>query len=418
MSLHSQFVDIRYLEAEHHNPAHNTIFRLPSNIQAFPNLRLGNLGIHGATGNLSKTGITSLIKHIYLYSDRQLIDQSRYANQWESFRQLTMSNSANKNIFRFLEKHQIGYQIDSKEQVGAQDTTNNSSIVNSTEVNAQGGYLQLPMLLQILQEPTFILDTNKFPNMTLVIEWETDKRKYLSSNADSDFKIGKPTLIYDEITDPKIGQQASGAMKNFNWNCIEHDSIDVPTKNNDLPSTQTLNRKLKGFDNKLLNRIVVVKNFQDTAKSVTGATVHGKGFYRSPVQYLEHINFKINGRPIFDEPLTQEETRQAITAQAWGKLNITPYESSLSVGLDSPQEYKHFIGISNDSNTSTGMASYCGCRIDNVVQDFELEYKRSCPNDTSADLKRYSEALTLNVFGETTKQMIFGKQGQFLIRYA
>lgn len=416
MSLHSQFVDIRYLEAEHHNPSHHTVFRLPAGIQAFPNLRLGNLGIHGAVGELSKTGISSLIKHIYLCSDRQLIDQSRYANHYESFRQLTMSNSSNKNIFRFLEKHQIGYQIDSKEQVGPDDTLKTKSVSSSTELNAQSGYLQLPMLLQILQEPTFIIDTTKFPNVTLVIEWETDKRKYLSTGCGNDYIVGKPTLIYDEITDPKIGQQASAAMKNFNWNCIEHDAIDVHHETS-LPTTQTLNRKLKGFDNKLLNRLVLIKNFQNVAHANDGGSAYGKGYYRSPVQHLEQINFKINGRPVFDEPLTEEETRQAITAQAWGKLNIQPYESSISVGVDNPGAKAQFIGISNDEANVTGMASYLGCRIDNVVQDFEIEYKRTCPTD-SALIKRYSEPLVLNVFGEVTKQMVFGKNGQFIVRYA
>lgn len=415
MSLHSQFVDIRYLEAEHHNPSHNTIFRLPNGIQAFPNLRLGNLGIHGAVGALSKTGISSLIKHIYLYSDRQLIDQARYANHFESFRQLTMSNSSNKNIFRFLEKHQVGYLIDSKEQVGPDDTLLNNSVVNSTEKDAQGGYLQLPMLLQILQEPTFIIDTNKFPNLTLVIEWETDKRKYLSAGCNNNYTIGKPTLIYDEITDPKIGQQASAAMKNFNWNCIEHDAIDVHHETI-LPRTQTLHRKLKGFDNKLLNRLILIKNFQNVAHANDGTNAYGKGYYRSPVQHLEQINLKINGRPIFDEPLSQEETRQAITAQAWGKLNIQPYESSISVGVDNPETKAQFIGISSDETNVTGMASYLGCRIDNVVQDFEIEYKRTCPTD-NATIKRYSEALVLNVFGEVTKQLVFGKDGQFIVRY-
>lgn len=416
MSLHSQFVDIRYLEAEHHNPSHNTIFRLPNGIQAFPNLRLGNLGIHGAVGALSKTGISSLIKHIYLYSDRQLIDQSRYANHFESFRQLTMSNSSNKNIFRFLEKHQVGYLIDSKEQVGPDDTLLNKSITNSTEKDAQGGYLQLPMLLQILQEPTFIIDTNKFPNLTLVIEWETDKRKYLSAGCNNTYKIGKPTLIYDEITDPKIGQQASAAMKNFNWNCIEHDAIDIPEVNTGLPHVQALHRKLKGFDNKLLNRLILIKNFQNVAHANNGTDAYGKGYYRSPVQHLEQINLKINGRPIFDEPLSQEETRQAITAQAWGKLNIQPYESSLSVGVDNPATKLQHIGVSTDEANVTGMASYLGCRIDNVVQDFEIEYKRVCIAD-NLSIQRYNEALVLNVFGEVTKQMVFGKDGQFIVRY-
>lgn len=152
------------------------------------------------------------------------------------------------------------------------------------------------------------------------------------------------------------------------------------------------------------------------AHANNGTNAYGKGYYRSPVQHLEQINLKINGRPIFDEPLSQEETRQAITAQAWGKLNIQPYESSLSVGVDNLAAKVQHIGVSTDEANVTGMASYLGCRIDNVVQDFEIEYKRVCIADNQA-IKRYNEALVLNVFGEVTKQMVFGKDGQFIVRY-
>jgi len=40
---------------------------------------------------------------------------------------------------------------------------------------------------------------------------------------------------------------------NFNWNCIEHDSLEVK-KETSLPGNQTIHRKLKAFDKKLLNR--------------------------------------------------------------------------------------------------------------------------------------------------------------------
>lgn len=53
------------------------------------------------------------------------------------------------------------------------------------------GLLTTTNALQILQEPPFIIDTNKFPNLALVIERETDKRKYLSDNT---YKNGKPTI--------------------------------------------------------------------------------------------------------------------------------------------------------------------------------------------------------------------------------
>lgn len=412
----NQFIEIKYLEADHHSPSHRTTFTLPNGIVALPNLRLANLGIHGAVGSLSATGITSLIKHIYLYSDGQLIDQLRYANQYESFRQLQHSNGVNKDQFRFLEKHKIGYDLDFKQQVSALKTIQNNSIVASSEKDAQGGYLQLPPLLRILQEQSFVIDTSKMPNFRLIIEWETSKFKYLSSGTNNTYIVGRPTLIYDLVSDPKAAMEISKSMNNFSWKCMEHDSINISNQSGNVPTTQKVNLKLKAFDNKYVNRIISFKNYTDLSIAQNGNNIRGKGFFRSPVMYLEKINFKVNGVPVFDQPVDREEVRQVITSQAWGPLNTKPYETKLSVGLDNPIDAQaNFLGIPSDHADSVGMASYFGCELSNKVKDFEVEYERRCPEDDQ-DPKNYSQELTFNVFAEVTKQLIFGKDG-FMIRY-
>ena len=419
MALHSQFIDIKYLEASHHSPHTRTTFKLPNGIVAFPNLRICNLGIHGAVGRLSETGISSLIKHISLYSDSQLIDQLRYANQFESFRQLTHSNSVNNDNFSYLEKSEIGYSINSSQQVESLNNGHSASIVELTETDAQGGYLQLPSLLRILQEKSFVIDTNKFKNMSIVIEWATDKLHYLSEGTNETFSIGNPTLVYDQVIDEKLARSMSAGMKNFSWNCIDHDSITVSAQTT-LPTTQTLTRKLKGFDTKYLNRLVIVKNFINNTINVNtdvANTMKGKGYYRSPVQHNEQIQLKVNGMCLFDEPIIQENVKAMITAQAWGPLNLRPYEGNISVGLDNLHEgYKSYVGIPADRNNIVGFGSYFGMDIKQSINDLEIEYRRNCTEMSAGTENRYAEGLLLNVFGEVTKQIIFNNNG-FVVRY-
>ena len=417
MSFYSQYVNIRYLEAESHNPNYRTEFKLPNNIYAYPNLRLVNVGLSGAAGSLNRIGAVALIKHIYLYSDRELIDSVRYLNQWHSFNQLTESNQANHGVNKYLERSRIGYVITQNEQLESNDDVN---AVDAQGDKTKGGsaYIALSKIFNILQKDNMILDTSKFPNLRVVVEWETAKLKYLGSGTNNNFTITQPTLVYDEISDPNIGAGLSKMMENMTFSSIEHDSIDAPSITAQADGfKQSLDKKLKGFDNKVITRLLVSKNYLNVNLAEGGGnSINGKGFFRSPVQYLEAVNIKVNGSPLFDENLKEEAVRQKMCANTWGALNTAPYETMLSNGLSHPAAQANFIGIPQDENL-IGMASYLGARVEDRISDLEMHYERVKPSDNTAAIKKYAEHLTINVFAEVQKQIVLGKNGQFIVRY-
>lgn len=79
-------------------------------------------------------------------------------------------------------------------------------------------------------------------------------------------------------------------------------------------------------------------------------------------------------------------------------------------------QYHKVLPTSNNSNGFTSHDSIdflINASPDRALVPNSIEYKRTCPTD-SAPIKRYSEPLVLNVFGEVTKQMVFGKNGQFI----
>lgn len=424
MSFYSQFVNVRYLEPESHNPNNRTEFKLPNNIYAYPNLRLVNVGLSGAVGSISKIGCVSLIKHLYLYSDRELIDSLRFANIFHSFNQLTVSNASNRSINSVLEKSAVGYVIDQSLQSGHEQDRRVTGVANDP-INGSGGYIEVSRLLQILQTQGFILDTAKFPNLRLVIEWETEPLKYLSEGTNNAFTVVSPTLIYDEIESPEIGASLSAQMGNVNFSSIEHDSFQVPNisaQNNG--HRQVLDSRLKGFDKKFVNRFILVKNIVPIAMAEgPGNTIRGKGFFRSPVQHHEKINCKVNGQQIFDEEIGPDATKNYITADAWGPLNVQFYEDKMSVGLDNPNDGQlNFNGIPSDMVNVVGFGSYFGFRVEQKIEDLEIHYQREKPNDNTAATpgakgRVYEQHLNVNVFAECAKQLIYGKNGQFTVRY-
>ena len=419
MSFYSQFVNIRYLEPHHHNQHNRTEWKLPDDIVAYPNLRLCNVGLNGAIGSLSKMGCVSLIRHVSLYSDRELIDTLRYANQWHSFNQLTESNAANKDVNSVLEKSKIGYTIDSSAQSISKDSEN-AVTVAADETKGSGGFVQLPKLLKFLQSDGLVLDTSKLKNLRVVVEWETNKLKYLDSGTNNNFNIPQPTLIYDEIENPQIAAQLSAQVGNLTWSCMEHDAFDAPAiKNSGTGHQQALNRRLKGFDNKFVSRMLIQKNFVNPGLiGKPGNLVSGKGWYRSPVQHKEQVNLKVNSKPLFSENLDNDAIKSYMTKETWGALNLQFYEDQLSAGVDNPVDGNlNFIGVPANKDEFVGYASYVGCVVNNRIKDLEVHYSRVNPQDSTAAIKRYGEHLNINVWGEVAKQLIMGKNGEFTVRY-
>ena len=412
MALYSGPIKIRYLEAEQHNQNYRTTFKLPNNVIALPNLRIANLGLFGGVGSYSKTGVSGLIKHIYLYSDSNLIDQLRNLNQWDSFRQMTQSNKLNKNIERYLSKVDIGYEIDEKMQ-GEISFSQNAISVAQDEKNY--GYLELMKYLQILAVENFVIDTAKMPNLRIEIEWETSKFKYLHTGTNNNYLVARPVLIYDEVSDQSAASQLSSNLGNLNFVCIENDSFHVPEKT--PPSVQSIKVSLKGFNQKFVNKFLVMKSYNVLSKANdTGSnSIIGKGFYRSPVQFNEKVNILVNGEQLYETKANDQSINDQRTAHSWGSLNVNVNENLFSNGLANPVDgLLNKVAVASDQNL-LGMASYLGCKIQNKIEDLRIEYDRSCPSDNQA-FKRYSEGLDVHVFGEVQKQMIFGKNS-FVSRY-
>lgn len=418
MAMYSQFVKLRYLDPVSDLP-NKTEFKLPPSIKAYPNLRLSNVGLKGTDGNLGPVGCIGMIRHIHLYSNKQLLDSVRFVNRYMDFKNKLSSNSQNKNIKKYLNKAQYGFEITEKQQFAHLRA---NSTVDSTGLEKNFGYIELTQVFNILSELK-VIDTDVFENLRLVIEWETDSKYYMNKDDVTGLSHVSPILVMDEITSDQLANALKKEQKNFLFQSIDHDSLVlakvVPGGNTDPAKIQPIDTKLNAYQNRVINRIVMMKAYTDVTKSFDNHAIQGRGPYNSPVMTDETVNFKINGQPIFDQPLDNDMIKLAMTTDTYGSLNVMPYESVISNGLASPKnggQPKNDVASPADTNL-IGNSSYLGVKILDRIQDFEVSYQRKCHENTTTNaLKRYSDGITLHFYAEVQKMMKFGA-GSFSVAY-
>mgnify|MGYP003651763753 FL=1 len=415
MAFMSQFTKIRYLDPNSHISGLKTEFRLPKNFTAYPNLRLGNLGVSGTATEYDRNGVISTIRHIHLYSNQTLIDSARHVNRYMSFKNRLTSNEYNKNILKFTNRSKYGYEITNGGRV---DCLRAQNAVDAVGLSTNLGVVDLPDLLGVLLQLK-VVDTSQMPNLRLVIEYEDDKRLYLNSDAATDYKNLQPVLICDEIVNPQIAAEMVKQNVNISFQTVEHDSVQVPavtvtgTDDGATNSVQPINKRLKGNQNKVINRCVLLKSYTDKVKRYAGNTPQGQGNYSSPVQIDEKINFLINGRPVFDDTIEAPNVKLMVTEDAFGPLNLVPYEAQVSAGLDVNQTEANNANREGTPGATAliGFFSPVGFKVLSRVRDIEIQYERRIYADANGVLKKYADGLDLHLYSEVQRVLKFGPSG-------
>tara|TARA_R110002096_G_scaffold78382_2_gene184654 strand:+ start:74 stop:778 length:705 start_codon:yes stop_codon:yes gene_type:complete len=234
--------------------------------------------------------------------------------------------------------------------------------------------------------------------MRLVIEFETSPYKVIST-ADAITTI-EPTLLVDIVRgNMQTTQQAS-------WLEIEHEQYNLAGKTNvgdTNPATVHPIKKtirLMGYDNKSVERLLLVKQFDDVSKWGTGETVKNS----SLAIYGEEFQLRINGSNVFPTTIDKDCYRQSIMADSWGELNVCEFN------------HKVFENDTEIDNTQNGLVDYTGCNVSQFVKDMQIEHNRSCINDSNASSKA-NQNMVVHVYAEVRKVLLI-KGNDFVVQYA
>ena len=389
-------------------------FRLDdTNAVYLSNLRLANVGITGTNDEYNfGAGSYEVIDRLSLYDGNTLLDQQLLFPIYASFKNYMKDNASNRSINHFLNGSGMGYEV------GGADTTTASSKIEPTfgpkEYQATAGttfngWLDLKECLPFLSSVPY-LPTAVFKNLRLVIEYNSAVGTAQNTTA--------PLLIGDEMMNEDVKSQLVRGFKQFQFVAVEHDSITIDAITGLTAGTtsklQQESKLLKGFDNKLLNRMVVVK-------TPVGAT-EADGLSAKMVQnasclmFREKENLRVNGRTLLvGDGLDTSAKSTAMLTDVYGTANM--FLNRLNLPLDG----RGFDVLGAEPRAILGEQDYRAFRVGQRIEQMELQFERTGvyhSTATSQTARKTNAQLTLNCFGEVVKQLQVQPDSSYLIAYA
>jgi hypothetical protein len=187
------------------------------------------------------------------------------------------------------------------------------------------------------------------------------------------------------------------------WLEIEHDEYILQGEN---PSTANQPKKietsvrLNGFNNKYVERLLLVKQFDDLTKYGTSHIVKNG----SLSLFKEEFQVRTNGVNVFPTIIDKDAVRANIMEDAWGVLNVVQHFN------------KCYTTDDLLAGSQVGLTDYTGCVLADAVKDLQIQHNRSCINDSATDSKPNS-VMKVHVYAECRKVLNM-KGGDYQVLYA
>lgn len=391
-------------------------FRLDGDRIYKSDLKLANVGltIDDATNNNVNNklaGVGSLIKRIALLDGKTELDSCNEVHRYYGFEQLLDENAGNESENRYLINNSQGLRTSEadKKLVNLKPA---KKIATTAGATAEG-IINVKDMLPLLRSLD-MLDTSKtFQNLRLHVEYETDA-KLLSSDVEHTVTTLEPVLLCDVIEDP---QDIAGMLKLMppmvQFNKIEHDIINVPVAAADgsaiTAAVQTVSKKVRGFDNKRVGRLLAVKTYSNGNKAKTTNAVDDVGNLGSIAGYDEVFNVRVNGKNILTRKGNDKapNARLAMVVDAYG--DMASYFGSNLISIDNND------ALVTDGVKRTGRLDYFGVVINDDIQDLQFSYDRTnlaTDNDDSDKQQVKTNAgLDIHLYAEVAKTLSMGANG-------
>lgn len=423
MSLYTAAIKTHVIDPIRDIPNARTEFRLPAGDHVFlANMRLMNLGAvttnRAATLN-ALTGTYGIIKQIALYDGSVLLDQVLVAPQLMGFKLYNKSNDKSRDESKFLACNNLGFSMQGVD-FGAGNRAAITQYLASPQANITDdttarGWLSLRAVFPFLAESEYV-PTNVFKNPRLVVQYDLTDTRVIPDAGDTVDEQAEPLLVVDELVDDALAMNVMQSYAGVQYRTIEHDRVIVPpivaTAGDPSPS-QTTNFVINGFDNKTVNRVLMINTpRRNTTNTLTGGL-------ESVAQRGQKTQWRVNGAnrlPRDGDGWNRPNQRLAHLADTWGECNAPV------VG--------HVPGIADSANVVAtaaapliGALDYCGLIIGDRVRELQLSYTRVGEYDvaaaTPADQLQtlYNQELELNIYGEVEKSVAPDGRGGYNVRY-
>tara|TARA_R110000824_G_scaffold98476_2_gene234979 strand:- start:514 stop:1788 length:1275 start_codon:yes stop_codon:yes gene_type:complete len=337
-------------------------------------LKLVNVGVNSATVTPYNklAGVAGIVKRVALLDGKTELDSCNECHRYYAFKQLLAENAGNESMSRYLVHNGQGLRTSEQDK----------KLVNLVQpANIKGddstpeGTIDLRDMLPLLRSMD-LLDTSKtFPNLRLQVEFETDDRLKVSDVSTLSSTL-EPLLLADVIEDPAVMASMQKQMPSMvQWNKVEHDMFHVPQAKADnvavTATTQTVNKKVRGFDNKRIGRLLAIKTYSNKDKSKSDDAIDDIGDMGSIACYDEIFNVRVNGKNILARKGNEKAPNQrlAMLCDAYGDM-ASYFGSNLISILGNDKQVA-------DGVNKTGRLDYFGIVVNETIQDLQISYDRT-----------------------------------------
>lgn len=398
------------LKTEIHDPRINVKntraeFRLQDEDAVYlSNLRLANIGITASPDEWNAAaGSLAVVDSIILYDDGTELCAMRDFDLYSAWKNYNKENAANKSINNFLVKNAMGYEVR-----GTNTSTTSENIeplfpppgYTLSETTTAQGWLDLKSCMPFLASVAY-LPQQVFKNLRLVINYKAAIGTAQNTNA--------PILITDQMVDSSQKQKLVSAFKGVSYVSVLHDSFVVDAVSGlttvAQTKTQEVSKMLKGYDNKMLNKLLVIFTPQTTDRETDHLGKLGSQMYLN-----QKVNLRVNGRNLlvgdgYDSPA---KTLAGLT-ETYGTHNTYMNRIALQASV-----------LGNQPGEMLGQQSYVGFLVREYVEQMELQISRDGEyDDGKADQTqvRNNASFVVNCFGECPTTLEVQPDGSYMIAY-
>lgn len=410
-----------YLDPSYNSSKFRTEFRIPSNLLVYTDMDVLNVGLQKTTnGNTeyNSFGAFSIIKSVELYDGSTLLDQVQAFDIYNSWKNIKQTNADNQSKGRATTGNDLGYLNFGEYTFDGNGAENSNPLVvpfipNYTDVlygadateadkKKNGKVLSLPEYLGILKGMSF-LPPNVFKDLRIVINYNSNVLDAVVDRTGT-YETLEPFLSLryeenEEVAMARMEEFGGGA-----YDTIEHASVVLPAVAvaNDTTETQEESYFIKGFNDKYISELVMVKTSNDQTTYVSGNNTHRFSKYGSVSQVDFSVQNRYNGITQFPNTLRGQNRSLGVLIDSVGDYNMATAQNLVEIAEGGFQDYYN-------NRQLGGEASYLGWRVDDVVKEWKMDVSRVAIGDPAgspnANLPQ-RQSLTLNFFGKSRKSVV------------
>jgi hypothetical protein len=391
------------LEASSHTNQ-KTVFRIPSKGKLIlSQLRLVNFGIESLShrdGNENfawGSGVYSLISAVRLYSGNILLDEIKDAHRYLSLANLTGTTNYNWDV----RNKTLCSSVNVETELLLDDL---NKLELKPKANKLLGLVNLSDFLAICESTPAFWD---WPDMRVEVEYNTKKEFVLSSDGQGrrpglTWTVSQPTMLYtEEMDEMTVKQTAAALSKNgatsLVFNCYEREYLAS------VPDTVQSSLRLRGFDNKYLDSLVVqvidpaydLPENQSTNKLCQG---------RSDMVDSLKFNWMLNGSRMLPFNGFDTAARQAASMADYTVQMVVPFNAwdQLVPGDNVVEEF-----ISKEVNLLSGHMHWTSVDVKALVNRLDIDIFHNSANGP----------VEMWVWGYVTKFVTKDSKGNIVVGY-